>query len=39
LADLLLVDCNPLENVEVVGEPEIPRLIIKDGYVCENVLR
>ena len=38
LADLLLVDGNPLEDVKVVGELENLRVIIKDGQVYKNTL-
>jgi imidazolonepropionase-like amidohydrolase len=38
LADLLLVDGNPLEDVAVVGELENLRVIIKDGQIYKNTL-
>jgi imidazolonepropionase-like amidohydrolase len=38
LADLLLVDGNPLEDVKVVGVLENLRVIIKDGQVYKNTL-
>jgi imidazolonepropionase-like amidohydrolase len=38
LADLLLVDGNPLEDVKVVGELQNLRVIIKDGQVYKNTL-
>ncbi|MGI9354448.1 MAG: metal-dependent hydrolase family protein, partial [Rhizobiaceae bacterium] len=38
LADLLLVDGNPLEDVKVVGELKNLRIIIKDGKVYKNTL-
>jgi imidazolonepropionase-like amidohydrolase len=38
LADLLLVDGNPLEDVKVVGELENLRVIIKNGQVYKNTL-
>ena len=38
LADLLLVDGNPLEDIKVVGELKNLRVIIKDGQVYKNTL-
>jgi len=39
LADLLVVDGSPLENIEVLEHPhEKFRVIIKDGVVCKNTL-
>ncbi len=38
-ADLILVDGNPLENLELVGNPgEYFDLIMKDGVVYKNTL-
>jgi imidazolonepropionase-like amidohydrolase len=39
LADLLLVDGNPLEDIKVLGELENLRVIIKDGRVFKNTLK
>lgn len=40
LADLLLVDGNPLEKIELVGEPEKSFLVImKDGKVYKNTAK
>lgn len=40
LADLLLVEGNPLENIELVAEPEKNFLVImKDGKVYKNTAR
>ena len=39
LADLLLVDGNPLENIQLVGDPDKNFLIImKDGVIYKNAL-
>jgi imidazolonepropionase-like amidohydrolase len=39
LADLLLVDGNPLENLKLVADPDKNFLIImKDGIVYKNTL-
>ena len=39
LADLLLVDGNPLENIELVADPERNFVvIIKDGKIYKNAL-
>jgi imidazolonepropionase-like amidohydrolase len=38
LADLLLVDGNPLEYVKAVDKIESLRVIIKDGQVYKDVL-
>ena len=38
LADLLLLDGNPLEDIKVVGELKNLRVIIKDGHVYKNTL-
>jgi imidazolonepropionase-like amidohydrolase len=39
LADLLLVDGNPIENLELVGDPERNfNLIMKDGKIYKNSL-
>jgi imidazolonepropionase-like amidohydrolase len=40
LADLLLIDGNPLENIKLIEEPEKNFLVImKDGQVYKNSLR
>lgn len=40
LADLLLVDGNPLENVNLLADPEMNLLLImKDGKVYKNTVR
>ena len=39
LADLLLVDGNPLENIDLVADPSRNfKLIMKDGIVYKNEL-
>jgi len=39
LADLLLVDGNPLENVNLIADPDRNFVVImKDGVVYKNVL-
>jgi imidazolonepropionase-like amidohydrolase len=39
-ADLLLVDGNPVENIELVADPEKNFLIImKDGKIYKNSLK
>ncbi len=38
LADLLIVDGNPLEDVSVLADPDNLRLIMKDGVVYKNTL-
>ena len=39
LADLLLVDGNPLENIELVADPDKNFLVImKDGTIYKNTL-
>lgn len=39
LADLLLVDGNPLENIDLVADPEKNfRVIMKDGKIYKNTL-
>ena len=39
LADLLLVDGNPLENIKLVADPDKNLLIImKDGVIYKNTL-
>ena len=38
-ADLILVDGNPLENLELVGDPaENFDLIMKDGVIYKNTI-
>jgi imidazolonepropionase-like amidohydrolase len=40
LADLLLVDGNPLENIELISEPAKNFLVImKDGKIYQNLIR
>ena len=40
LADLLLVDGNPLENIQLVADPgKNFVVIIKDGRIYKNLLR
>jgi imidazolonepropionase-like amidohydrolase len=40
LADLLLVDGNPLENIALVTDPDRNfRVIMKDGRIYKNTLR
>lgn len=39
LADLILVDGNPLEEIELIGEPETKFVVImKDGKIYKNTL-
>ena len=39
LADLLLVDGNPLENIQVVADPDKNFLVImKNGAIYKNIL-
>ncbi len=39
-ADLLLVDGNPLENIDLVADPEANfRIIVKDGRIHKDTLR
>ncbi len=39
LADLILVEGNPLENLDLVGDPETNFVIImKDGVIYKNAL-
>ncbi|TDL90844.1 Xaa-Pro dipeptidase [Meridianimarinicoccus aquatilis] len=36
-ADLILVDCNPLEDIDLVAAPhENFDLMIKDGMICKT---
>jgi imidazolonepropionase-like amidohydrolase len=40
LADLLLVDGNPLENVEILADPDKRLLLImKDGIIYKNIIK
>ncbi len=40
LADLLLVDGNPIENIKLIEDPEINFVVImKDGRIYKNTLR
>ncbi|MBC3215884.1 amidohydrolase family protein, partial [Serratia fonticola] len=38
LADLLLVDGNPLKNINLVADPANFAVIMKDGQVYKNTL-
>ncbi|MDH3874009.1 MAG: hypothetical protein OET07_07640 [Desulfobacteraceae bacterium] len=39
-ADLLLVDGNPLENIDLIGDPEKNfAIIMKDGIIYKNTLK
>jgi imidazolonepropionase-like amidohydrolase len=38
LADLLLVDGNPLENIDLVADPANFKIIMKDGTIYKNTL-
>lgn len=38
LADLLLVEGNPLENINPVGDPTKFVVIMKDGTIYKNAL-
>jgi imidazolonepropionase-like amidohydrolase len=39
-ADMLLVDGNPLENIDLIGDPEKNFVIImKDGKIYKNTLK
>ena len=38
LADVLLVEGNPLDDITVVGDTDNLRVIIKDGKVYKNTL-
>jgi imidazolonepropionase-like amidohydrolase len=39
LADLILVDGNPLENIELIADPESNFVVImKDGVIYKNSL-
>jgi imidazolonepropionase-like amidohydrolase len=38
LADLLVVDGNPLENLDLVGDPGNFNVIMKDGKIYKNTL-
>lgn len=37
-ADLLLVDGNPLENIDLVADPDNFVVIMKDGHIYKNTL-
>jgi imidazolonepropionase-like amidohydrolase len=40
LADLLLVDGNPLEHIQLVANPDKNfAVIMKDGKICKNTLK
>jgi imidazolonepropionase-like amidohydrolase len=38
LADLLLVDGNPLDNLNLVADPVNFKIIMKDGTIYKNTL-
>jgi imidazolonepropionase-like amidohydrolase len=38
LADLLLVDGNPLENIDLIADPANFKVIMKDGVIYKNTL-
>ena len=38
LADLLLVEGNPLENIQLVADPETFLVVMKDGTIYKNTL-
>jgi imidazolonepropionase-like amidohydrolase len=39
-ADLILVDGNPLENIQLIADPDKKFLLImKDGVVFKNILK
>jgi imidazolonepropionase-like amidohydrolase len=38
LADLLIVDGNPLEDISVLADPDNLRLIMKDGVIYKDTL-
>jgi imidazolonepropionase-like amidohydrolase len=38
LADLLLIDGNPLENIDLVADPANFKIIMKDGVIYKNSL-
>ena len=38
LADLIVVDGNPLDDPRVLQGPEAIRLVMKDGQLCKNML-
>lgn len=38
LADLIVVDGNPLEDISILSGPEPVKLVMKDGAVCKNEL-
>lgn len=39
-ADLILVNCNQLENLDLVGDPDKNfAVIMKDGKIYKNLLR
>ena len=38
LADFLVVDGNPIENVRILEEPDRLRMIVKDGQSYKNTL-
>lgn len=40
LADLILVDGNPLENINLVADPDMNfRIIMKDGKIYKNTIQ
>jgi imidazolonepropionase-like amidohydrolase len=39
LADLLVIDGNPLENIDLISDPEAHmKIIMKDGRIYKNTL-
>lgn len=38
LADLIVVDGNPLDDLRVLQGPDKIRLVVKDGQLCKNAL-
>ncbi len=38
LADLIVVDVNPLDDLRVLQGPDKIRLVVKDGQLCKNAL-
>ena len=38
LADLLLIDGNPIKNIDLVADPETKLVIMKDGRIYNNTM-
>ncbi len=38
LADLVIIDGNPLEDIAILSGPEPVALVMKDGAICKNTL-